>query len=86
MQSLLKRGSRILIQGEQLLHDKKDPVYIQADIRLPIMHVVWFTRKFMYKIEQLDDAHNILKTETGIAQDLGSRRRPRTLTFKKNGW
>ncbi len=63
-----KRGSRILIQGEKLLRDKNDPVYKQIDIKLPITQVIGLQENFMYKVEQLDNAHNILQTETGIAQ------------------
>ena len=63
-----KRGSRILIQGEKLLRDKNDPVYKQVDIKLPITQVIGLQENFMYKVEQIDNAHNILQTETGIAQ------------------
>ena len=64
--TVTKRGARILLQGHNLLLQRKDPVYKQLDQPRVVSGVIGINTNFMYKVEQIDPDYNIIKTEEGI--------------------
>lgn len=64
--TVTKRGARILLQGHNLLLQRKDPVYKQLDQPRVVSGVIGINTNFMYKIEQIGPDYNIIKTEEGI--------------------
>ena len=64
--TVTKRGARILLQGHNLLLQRKDPVYKQLDQPRVVSGVIGVNTNFMYKIEQIGPDYNITKTEEGI--------------------
>ena len=66
--TVTKRGARILLQGHTLLLQRKDPLYNQLDQPRVTSGLIGVKTNFMYKIEQVDSAYNVTKTEKGIGQ------------------
>jgi len=66
--TVTKRGARILLQGHELLLQRKDPVFKQLDQPRITSRLIGLKTNFMYKIEQIDSDYNITKTEKGIGQ------------------
>lgn len=64
--TVTKRGARILLQGHNLLLQRKDPVYKQLDQPRVVSGVIGINTNFMYKVEQIGPDYNIIKTEEGI--------------------
>lgn len=64
--TVTKRGARILLQGHDLLLQRKDPVYKQLVNPRITSRQVGLNTHFMYFIEQVDSDYNVKKTEKGI--------------------
>ena len=64
--NVTKRGARIILQGHDLLLQRKDPVFKQLNQPRVMSGVVGLDNHFMYKIEQINSDRRVNKTEEGI--------------------
>ena len=65
--NVTKRGTRIILQGHDLLLQRKDPLFKQLEQPRVTSGVVGMNNHFLYKIEQVSSSnYKVVKTEEGI--------------------